>query len=172
MEFTASALVVEPDLRNLLLVLSTLSTLGVDATVAENFRDAKSVIATTRPALLLTSVKLHEFNGLHLVMRGRAAWPHLPSIVTTGMDDVVLRREAEELGATFIALPISSEEMAAAICRTTLCVDGRVRIRAPFERRIKQRRLAATSQAVERRAGDRRQSFTMSLRHLVAGPAE
>src|SRR5678816_1226258 len=120
-EFTASALVVEPDLRNLLFVLSTLSALGLDAAVAETFRDAKSLLATMRPALLLTSIKLYEFNGLHLVMRGRSTWPRLPSIVTTSVDDAVLRREAEGLGATFAVTPMSAEEMAAAICRTVLC---------------------------------------------------
>src|SRR5688572_2711722 len=101
-EFAASALVVEPGLRNLLFILSTLSELGLDVAVAETFRDAKSLMATMRPVLLLTSVKLHEFNGLHLVMRGRASWPGLPSIVTMCVDDAVLRREAEELGATFM----------------------------------------------------------------------
>ena len=165
-EFTASALVVEPDLRNLLFALSTLSALGLDAAVAETFRDARALLATTRPALLLTSVKLHEFNGLHLVMRGRGAWPRMPSIVTSPSDDVVLRREAEELGAAFIALPITGEEMAAAICRTVLCEEGAPPLRSPFERRSKDRRTAIVAQEAERRSRERRLPFTASLRAL------
>jgi DNA-binding response OmpR family regulator len=172
--FSPSALVIEPDLRNLLFILSTLSGLGLDTAVAETFRDAKSLLATMRPVLLLTSVRLHEFNGLHLVLRGRSTWPGLPAIVTTPSDDVVLRREAEDLGATFMALPVSSQEMAAAICRTVLCVASGPAspLRPPFERRSNERRSVPAVYAAERRSRDRRLPFTLSLRNLTPHSAE
>ena len=171
-EFTASALVIQPDLRDLLFVLSTLSALGLDAAVAESFRDARSLLVTMRPALLLTSVKLYEFNGLHLVLRGRSAWPRMPSIVTSSVDDIVLRREAEQLGATFLTLPISSEELGAAICRTVLCADGAPALRPPFERRTTERRVAVVAHEAEQRVRERRLSFDVSLRNLSARAAE
>ena len=173
-EFPASALVVEPDLRNLLFILSTLSALGLDVAVAETFRDAKALLTTTRPVLLLTSVRLYEFNGLHLVLRGRSSWPGLPAIVTTPSDDVVLRREAEDLGATFMTLPISSQEMTAAICRTVLCVEGKpaTPLRPPFERRAKERRSAEAVYAAERRSRERRFPFALSLRTFAGRSAE
>jgi DNA-binding NtrC family response regulator len=171
-EFAASALVVEPDLRNLLSILSTLSKLGLDVAVAETFRDAKSRMAAMRPVLLLTSVKLHEFNGLHLVMRGRGWWPGLPSIVTTCVEDVVLRREAEELGATFMVLPTSNEEMAAAICRTVLRTAETRSLRAPFERRSRERRLSTFNPTSERRFRERRMPMTLALERLPVPPRE
>ena len=167
-ESVASALVIEPHLTNLLSVLSTLSTLGFDTTVAETFRDAKTSLAAHRPHLLVTDVKLGEFNGLHLVLRSRSLWKDLPAIVTSEADDPVLRDEAHHLGATFVTLPTSDRELLAAIIRTVLRT-GRAHpgnheaIEAPFERRHTDRRQASISSDIERRIHDRRRDFSAAL---------
>jgi len=75
----ATALVVEPVLTSLLAILSTLASLGFDVLVAESFKDAKRALLAARPSLLVTDIRLHEYNGLHLVLRGQAAWPGLPT---------------------------------------------------------------------------------------------
>ena len=164
---SVSALVVEPHLPHLLFVLSSLSALGFDVTVAETFKDAKAVLAASRPALLLTDVRLREYNGLHLVLRGRSAWGDLPAIVTSRVDDPVLRAEAEQLHATFVTLPISEAEMMAAIQRTTLrpANESAGTIRPPFERRVTSRRVAAASDRTEpdRRTAERRRDFVSHL---------
>ena len=68
-------------------------------------------------------MRLREFNGLHLVLRGQAAWTGLPAIVTHQTSDEVLQAEAERLGATFVVLPTTREELVAAVYRTTLRSD-------------------------------------------------
>ena len=168
------ALVVEPVLPNLLAVLSALSALGFDVTVAETFKDARSVMGgAERPALLLTDVKLREYNGLHLVLRGRTLWPGLAAIVTSDAPDPVLQTEAERLGATFLVMPAPREEIVAAILRTVLRVPGsdlnQEPIRAPFERRRGQRRTAgsATTFLRERRLADRRRDPGVAIREVV-----
>src|SRR6187399_257066 len=117
-ESAASALVVEPHLPDLLFVLSTLSGVGFDAVVADTFKDAKASLASMRPTLLIAAVRLHEYNGLHLVLRGKAMLHDLPAIVTSSMADAVLQAEVEALGATFVQLPVARGEFGAAICRT------------------------------------------------------
>lgn len=159
------ALVVEPRLHDLLSVLAGVSGLGFDVSVAETFKDAKAALRTARPALLVVDVKLHEYNGLHLVLWGRRLWGDVPAVVTAGADDPVLQSEAEQLGATFVALPTPAAELTAAICRTALRQAGGAHpIRPPFERRQGDRRRAAAHRGhPERRTHERRRSLQEAL---------
>jgi DNA-binding NtrC family response regulator len=160
-----TALVVEPLVPNLLSILSILTVLGFDSTVAETFKDARKALAAARPSLLITDIRLQDYNGLHLVLRGRGQWQGLPSVVTAQTGDEVLSREAERLGATFVTMPATTEELAAAICRTVFSARGEndAPIRPPFERRREERRRLseATLVAAERRTGERRQARPM-----------
>lgn len=168
------ALVVEPILPNLLAVLSVLSAIGFDVTVAESFKDARSVMkGADRPALLFTDVKLREYNGLHLVLRARSLWPGLAAIVTSDTSDPVLQAEAERLGASFLVMPAPAEEITAAILRTVLRSPApdlqQEPIRAPFERRRGERRTAGAAATFlrERRLADRRRDPGIALRDLA-----
>ena len=166
-----SALVVQPHLPHLLFVLSTLSSLQFDVTVASTFKDAKSALAAARPMLLITDVRLQEYNGLHLVLRGRSSHHGLPAIVTSEIDDPVLRLEAEQLGATYASLPTTSEELVAAISRTILQAGGRDPVRPPFERRQGERRASeARTHGIDRRRRERRGDIADALRVLAAHP--
>ena len=70
---------------------------------------------TARPDVLITEVKLGEYNGLHLALRGQAAG--IPTIVLGPMDHG-FEREAEQLGATYVASDdLDSDELAFAIER-------------------------------------------------------
>ena len=66
--------------------------------IANTFAAAKHHL-TTRPDLLIAEVKLGEYNGLHLALRGRALG--VPSIVL-GTDDEAFSRQAEQLGALYL----------------------------------------------------------------------
>jgi hypothetical protein len=44
-------------------------------------------------------VRLHEYNGLHVALRAREAG--IPAVVV-GDADMVVERDAEQLGATFV----------------------------------------------------------------------
>ena len=169
-----SALVVEPVLPQLLFVLSVLSSIGFDVTVAETFGDAKSLLAATGPALLVTDIKLRQYNGLHLVLRGKALQRDLRALVTSHPADAVLQADAEQLGATFVELPTTRDELVAAVYRTALRKESGGAgaldpIRAPFERRRGERRKNARTNLFppDRRTRDRRQDVAAALRTLV-----
>lgn len=66
--------------------------------VANTFAAAKHHLAT-RPDLLIAEVKLGEYNGLHLALRGGALG--VPAIVL-GAADEAFSRQAEQLGAQYL----------------------------------------------------------------------
>ena len=138
---------------DLLAVLSTLPAMGFAVSVAETFHDAKESLAASRPTLLVTAIKLGEYNGLHLVLRGTTAWPGLPCIVTAETADPVLRTEAERLGATFVVMPTTHDELVAAVSRTVLRPAGLPfsPIRPPYERRHNPSEAAGTAGSERRR---------------------
>ena len=155
-----TALVIEPHLPHLLFALSTLSSLGFDVSVAQTFKDAKTALATARPDLLLTAVRLHEYNGLHLVQRGKSLRSDLAAVVTSQVDDPVLRQNSTELGATFVLIPTSADELRAAIIRTLMLRSAAVPfVLPPFERRGGPDRRSASARGgieTERRLTNRR----------------
>jgi len=80
-------------------VLATwLSSGPYDLAVVNAFPAAK-VHVDMEPDLLITELKLGEYNGLHLALRARAN--SLPAMVI-GDPDPVLERDAFEFGATFL----------------------------------------------------------------------
>jgi DNA-binding NtrC family response regulator len=157
-----TALVVDPALPNLLAVLSALSAMGFDTSMANTYQEAKAALDTQGPTLLVTGLKLREYNGLQLVLRGTAAWPGLAAVVMADAPDPVLQSETERLGATFVVMPTSSAELEAALSRTVLSArsGGAPPIQAPFERRTGRR---GESTAPEPRA-ERRRDLAAALR--------
>jgi DNA-binding NtrC family response regulator len=166
------AVVVEPSLQSLHALLSALSTLGFDVTVADTFETAREALSAEQPTVLITDVRLREYNGLHLVLRGQSTFPDLRSIVTSNVYDPVLQCEAERFGATFVVMPVPRDELLAAICRTVMRVKSpgaaSEPIRPPFERRqrTRQPRPAESEESDERRSAaiDRRRDFLEALR--------
>jgi DNA-binding NtrC family response regulator len=154
-----SVLVVEPSLDELLVVMSRLATAGFRVTVAESFAQARPFLAAQPPALLITALRLGAYNGLHLVLRGKAIDPRMKAIVTTNVADMVLQADAETMGATFVVTPIGEREMLGAVLQTVFRPDGAPPIRPPFERRARERRAALTLVASDRRVSDRRRSL-------------
>ena len=149
------ALVVEPLFSDVLLLVPILSALGFEITATENFEEARQSLRVP-PRLLITEIRLGEFNGLHLVLRGRSVRPDMAAIVTTTIDDPVLRHEAEIMGATFVLKPATADELQAAILRTVLRREP-TPIRGPFERRHGDRRVIVPAGLLpERRRADRR----------------
>jgi DNA-binding response OmpR family regulator len=135
-----TALIVEPVLFDALFLVATATSLGFQATVAATFQEGVERLRLS-PLLLMTDIRLAQYNGLHLVLRGKSAKPDLAAIVTSAVPDPVLQAEAERLGATFVLKPTSSEELRAAISRTLLrSTESPGPIRPPFERRKSERR--------------------------------
>jgi DNA-binding NtrC family response regulator len=158
------ALVVEPGLGDMLALVPILTGLGFEITATENFEEAKQSLRVP-PRLLVTEIRLGEFNGLHLVLRGRSARHNLSAIVTSTVDDPVLRHEAEALGATFLLKPVSARDLEAAIVRTLLATETPVH--EPFERRQSDRRANQSgAPVIDRRGADRRTDARVRIAQL------
>jgi DNA-binding response OmpR family regulator len=163
---SASALIVDPVLPDALFSVGVAAALGFHVTVADNFHEALERMRVP-PTLLMADIRLGEFNGLHLVLRGKAARRDLAAIVTSAVADSVLQSEAEQLGATFVQKPTSTEELRAAICRTLLRT-GTDPIRPPFERRQVDRRAASQSfEHPERRYALRRRDVLLLIQQTA-----
>ena len=166
MDSPASAVVVEPLLVEALFVVSLLSELGFTVTVSDNFQDAKARLLGA-PTMLVTELRLGEYNGLHLVFRAKSNRPDMAAIIRTQIADPLLQLEAERMGATFVLKPTSAQDFRAAVCRTLFRrPDSFDPIRPPFERRHSDRRVVrtATGHRPERRLAERRADVTMLIR--------
>ena len=163
---SASALIVDPVLSDALFSIDAVSSLGFHVTVADSFHEALERLRVP-PTLLIADIRLGEYNGLHLVLRGKAAKRELAAIVTSATADSVLQSEAEQLGATFVRKPTTADELRAAICRTLLRA-GTDPIRPPFERRQADRREAIHPYPhPERRVGPRRRDVLLVIQQTA-----
>jgi DNA-binding NtrC family response regulator len=154
-----SILVVEPALDELVRTVAALSDAGFHVTAAEGFPQAKHLLSPRAPSVLLTSLRLGCYNGLHLVVRGKALQSQLAAIVTSSDADAALQSDAEALGATFVLKPITTDQLIASILKTYFRRhDDDGPIRPPFERRVGQRRALQAIEpiSVDRRGPDRR----------------
>lgn len=170
-----SALVVDPGLTDVMFAVSALSSAGFNVTATGDFRQAKAILASRPPMLLVTAARLAEFNGLHLVLHGRAARLRIAAVVTTRAPDLVLQRETEAMDATLVALPTTREEFVTAVYRTALRRSGEIPaepIRAPFDRRRGERRAPQTVAVIpERRKGERRRDIAGLLLRVATRQA-
>jgi len=154
---TPTALVVEPSVGDAVWIALVLSELGFRVMVSETFQDA-SIRLTTRPALLVTELRLGEYNGLHLVLRGKSSHPPLAAIVTSRIVDPALYKEAEQLDATYVLKSIGAQEFRAAVLRTVFRREGdQTAIRPPYERRkVDRRQSVGMAHDPEKRVAERR----------------
>jgi DNA-binding response OmpR family regulator len=90
---------------------------GYSTVSVATFEAARPRLTTTSPDVLLSAVRLDEFNGLHLAIIGRDRRPALVAIVV-GPADAVLAKEAEHHGATYLTDPMTEEALVAKL--TTL----------------------------------------------------
>jgi DNA-binding NtrC family response regulator len=104
-------LVVSPDDNGLSDVLSVLTSAGYEACGAATFEDASRLLANESPDLLIADERLGPFNGLHLVIRGRAAHPHMSAIVTTQSKDSVVESDARRFNAECVVKPADPRDL-------------------------------------------------------------
>lgn len=91
-------LVVDPDPQALHAVQDALQFLaGVEG--CADFRAARARLVTRPPDLLITNLRLEQYNGLHLVCL--TAGTQTRSIVYSTHHDLVLAREAQNIGAFY-----------------------------------------------------------------------
>ena len=88
---------------------------GFSAVPAASFAEAHRLMAFVRPDVLVTDIRLGEYNGLQLVVQAGTLDPAPGVIVTSGYEDPVLVAEAGRLGATFLLTPVQPSRLVALI---------------------------------------------------------
>ena len=84
---------------------------GYRVATSETFEEARRLLTSILPDLLIADIRLGAFNGLHLVWRRRWDHPTHRSVVTSDTSDPVLQREARQLGAPYLVKPIRRDEL-------------------------------------------------------------
>jgi DNA-binding NtrC family response regulator len=116
MSYVRSALLVAPTTQLSNTLAKSIRDAGYRLTVVQTFAAAKQVLSL-RPDVLVTELKLADYNGLHLALRGRTMG--IPSIVVAEKD---FEHEVEQLGAVWLS-PESSEGEDLQITLTRLTQD-------------------------------------------------
>ena len=90
----------EDGMRRFLFTILTRA--GYDVVTAESVQGGSRTLEEAPPDLLITDVRLGDFNGLQLLAMHPLS---IPAIVVTGFPDPVLERQARQFGATFLLKP-------------------------------------------------------------------
>ena len=91
----------EDEMRGFLFTILTRA--GYDVVAAGSVQAGRAVLdEDVQPDLLITDVRLGDFNGLQLLALRPLS---IPAIVVTGFPDPVLEAEARRFGATFVLKP-------------------------------------------------------------------
>ena len=78
---------------------------------AATFIEGRNALTREEPDLLIADVRLGEYNGLQLALLFHAARPTGPILVVSGHDDPVIRKEAANIGATFLLKPVDLDQL-------------------------------------------------------------
>lgn len=97
-------LVVEDNPATRLGMVDLLTRAGYDVSSAATFDHAKQALREQRPDLLITDVRLGDYNGLQLLIGTRDP---VPTIVVSAFNDAVLEAEARSHNAPYLVKPIS-----------------------------------------------------------------
>jgi DNA-binding NtrC family response regulator len=112
--------IVEDDPASLDGLVAVLAGAGYRVIGAPSFEEGRRAL-TESTELLVTDVRLGAYNGLQLIIRGRALNPRLRAIVVTGHSDIVIKRETERLDAVHLEKPVHParllDEVAQAMAR-------------------------------------------------------
>ena len=111
-------LVVESDPGELSQTVTVLRSAGYRVMGASHFDEAKHMLATDPPQLLLTGVRLGAYNGLHLIVRSRVDHPEMVTILTNHSLDPVLKMEAERQRAIYLLRPWNDQDLLGVIARS------------------------------------------------------
>jgi DNA-binding response OmpR family regulator len=104
----ALILLVDADRTALRRMEMALSEAGHLVAAVSSFAQAKTLLDAVSPDLLITSVRLGAFNGLHLAVRSRAHHPLVPVILTHPTADAGMDTEARQVGAALIVDPLAN----------------------------------------------------------------
>jgi DNA-binding response OmpR family regulator len=85
-----------------------LSDEGYEVVAVSSFQEAKRLLDSLAPDLMIANVRLDAFNGLHLAARSRSDHATMPVIITSSWPEPVLEIESLRQGATFVVAPLTN----------------------------------------------------------------
>jgi CheY-like chemotaxis protein len=100
----ARVLIVDDDPATRTGLAALMRAAGYEPTAVGAFHEALHILRTAPPDLLITDVRLEEYNGLQLVINSPK---RVPAIVITGFTDPVLESDARREGAVYIVKPVN-----------------------------------------------------------------
>ena len=115
---TRQIFVVSGDDNRLSSLLMMLSGAGYSASGASTFAEAKEALGSRSPDLVIADERLGAFNGLHLIMLGRANHPEMKAIVTSSSNGSGLVTDAKRLNVQCLVPPPSPAEWLLSISQT------------------------------------------------------
>jgi CheY-like chemotaxis protein len=105
-------LVVESDAPLRARLRKVLDKAGYDVLVTTTYQEGRRAFASETFDLVVTNLRLGEFNGLQLLIFS----PHpVPAIVITAFHDSLLAEEAKALGAAYLTVPFKPAEFLRAV---------------------------------------------------------
>jgi DNA-binding response OmpR family regulator len=108
MTMSRKILVVDDDHATRVGLVALLEAEGYEAAGADSLKAARQAMIDNPPDLLITDIRLGEFNGLHLAAANRL---QVPVIVITGYPDPVLEEVARNFHAEFLLKPVKPSEL-------------------------------------------------------------
>ena len=128
---SALIILVQPDPRALRHTEALLSEQGFLVAAQSSFAEARHLLESLLPDLLIADLRLEHYNGLQLAIRSHLDYPDLPVIITSAVPDTIAEAEATRYGATFIVAPLENRNFLPAVRDA---VDQRRRAQRPIRR--------------------------------------
>src|SRR5262249_32550369 len=107
-DMSALVVLVNADPRALRLLEALLSENGYLVAALDSFLEAREMLESVPPDLLVADIRLERFNGLQLAIRSHFEHPDVPVIVTHAQEDPVAEAEAKRYGVSFFAAPLEN----------------------------------------------------------------
>ena len=89
--------VVSQDGERLHTLIDELLDAGYVASGASTFADGRLLVQSESPDLVIADERLGPFNGLHLIVMGRAQHPNMKAIITSHARDAALENDARRM---------------------------------------------------------------------------
>ena len=105
------AVLVDADLVELRKSEQVLERAGFVVMSADSFAEAKSLLASMTPEIVIADIKLQAYNGLHLAALCAVWRPGTPFIATHSVYDGVLDADAKRLCAAYVVKTSSREQL-------------------------------------------------------------
>ena len=105
------AIVVDADLSELRRTEQALEQVGFVVMGAGSFAQAKSLLVSITPEVVIADIKLEAFNGLHLAALCAVWRPATPFIATHNIYDPVLEADARRLNASYVVKTPGREDL-------------------------------------------------------------